>query len=203
MYIRAISASGPLRQNHFWGLDKSFYTLLQFVTLDDIADVYYPLILEKPYLGGFFFPILIFISIGLMNLVTASLVENAMQTAAIEAEEERLKLKKKVKGVTWSRSPLRVGKELHHGIAFDIINILYMYNIINISISQSACDQCRLNARAPIHRYTDQRTDTPIRKRTHRYTDTQIQSPTRICYSGTSAYQRNGVAAYRRNGVTA
>ena len=63
--------------------------------------------------------------------------------------------------------------------------------------NQSACD------RAPIHRYTDQRTDTPIRKRTHRYTDTQIQSPTRICYSGTSAYQRNGVAAYRRNGVSA
>jgi len=47
------------------------------VTLDDIADVYFPLVLEKPYLCAFFFPILIFISIGLMNLVTAALVENA------------------------------------------------------------------------------------------------------------------------------
>lgn len=115
MFLVSVSRSG--RQNHFWGLDKSFYTLLQFVTLDDIADVYYPLILEKPYLGGFFFPILIFISIGLMNLVTASLVENAMQTAAIEAEEERLKLKKKVKGVTQSRSSLRVGLKSPHDIA--------------------------------------------------------------------------------------
>lgn len=46
------------------------------MTLDDIADVYYPLVLERPYLCAFFFPILIFISIGLMNLVTAALVEN-------------------------------------------------------------------------------------------------------------------------------
>ena len=82
---------------NFAGLPSTLLTLLQFVTLDDVADVYFPLIMAKPYLCAFFFPILMFISVGLMNLVTASLVENAMQTAALEAEEERLKLKKKVK----------------------------------------------------------------------------------------------------------
>jgi len=87
-----------LVETNFFGLNRSLLTLLQFVTLDDIADVYFPLVLEKPYLCAFFFPILIFISIGLMNLVTAALVENAMQTAAIEAEEEKQRLKKKVKG---------------------------------------------------------------------------------------------------------
>ena len=73
-------------------------TFIQFATLDDISEVYYPLIMEKPYLAAFFLPMLLFISIGLMNLVTATLVENAMKTAAMEAEEERLKLKKKIKG---------------------------------------------------------------------------------------------------------
>lgn len=87
-----------LVETNFFGLNRALLTLLQFVTLDDIADIYFPLVLEKPYLCAFFFPILIFISIGLMNLVTAALVENAMQTAAIEAEEEKQKLKKKVKG---------------------------------------------------------------------------------------------------------
>ena len=66
----------PSRYTQFLGLNRSLLTLLQFVTLDDIADVYYPLVLERPYLCAFFFPILIFISIGLMNLVTAALVEN-------------------------------------------------------------------------------------------------------------------------------
>ena len=61
-----------LVETNFFGLNRSLLTLLQFVTLDDIADVYFPLVLEKPYLCAFFFPILIFISIGLMNLVTAA-----------------------------------------------------------------------------------------------------------------------------------
>ncbi|CAJ1401992.1 unnamed protein product [Effrenium voratum] len=86
-----------LVQDHFFGINKAFITLLQFVTLDNVAEVYYPLIFAKPWLCVYFFPILIFISIGLMNLVTAALVENAMQAAAIEAEEERMKLKAKVR----------------------------------------------------------------------------------------------------------
>ena len=36
-----------------------------------------------------------------MNLVTAALVENAMETAAHEAEEERQKLKRRVQSVPW------------------------------------------------------------------------------------------------------
>ena len=98
-HLRYHSSTGGIIESNFAGLGTSFLTLLQFVTLDDVSDVYFPLIMERPYLCAFFFPLLVFISIGLMNLVTASLVENAMQTAALEAEEERLKLKKKVKNV--------------------------------------------------------------------------------------------------------
>jgi len=91
-------ATAAVVDQRFFGLGKCFVTFIQFATLDDISEVYYPLIMEKPYLAAFFLPMLLFISIGLMNLVTATLVENAMKTAAMEAEEERLKLKKKIKG---------------------------------------------------------------------------------------------------------
>lgn len=100
-----------LVQDHFFGINKAFITLLQFVTLDNVAEVYYPLIFAKPWLCVYFFPILIFISIGLMNLVTAALVENAMQAAAIEAEEERMKLKAKVRSV-WDSAVARAKREL-------------------------------------------------------------------------------------------
>ena len=95
--LRTHPTLGILVEENYNGLNRSFLTLLQFVTLDGIANVSYPLMLEKPYLGILFFPILIFISIGLMNLVTAALVENAMETSASEAEEKRRELKEKVK----------------------------------------------------------------------------------------------------------
>ncbi|CAE7490358.1 unnamed protein product, partial [Symbiodinium natans] len=82
---------------HFPNLFTSILTLLQFVTLDSIAAVYYPLIVHKPLLIIYFVPIMVIVSIGLMNLVTAVLVENALENAAAEAEAERLNLKKKIK----------------------------------------------------------------------------------------------------------
>ncbi|CAE7769780.1 unnamed protein product [Symbiodinium sp. CCMP2456] len=69
-----------------------------FVTLDGLSEVWFPLILKKPWLWTYFLPILVFISIGLLNLVTAALVENAMDNAAHSMEEERAMLKRKVRG---------------------------------------------------------------------------------------------------------
>ena len=59
------------------------------MTLDSISAVYFPLIEAKPFLVVFFLPILVVVSIGLMNLVTAALVENAMANATQQAEEEQ------------------------------------------------------------------------------------------------------------------
>eukprot|EP00435_Cladocopium_sp_Y103_P042299 s604_g11.t1 len=52
---------------------------------------------QKPMLILYFGPILFIVSIGLMNLITAVLVENSLEHAAHEAETERLQLKKRVK----------------------------------------------------------------------------------------------------------
>lgn len=84
-------------REHFGSLQRAIITLIQFVTLDSIAAIYYPLVQAKPYLLVIFAPMLIVISVGLMNLVTAVLVENALEVSANEQEEERNQLKKKVK----------------------------------------------------------------------------------------------------------
>ena len=83
-YLATQAATAEIVETQFFGLNRAMMTLIQFVTLDNISEVYYPLIMHRPWLSVYFFPIFIFISIGLMNLVTAALVENAMQTAAHE-----------------------------------------------------------------------------------------------------------------------
>jgi len=90
--------TGPIVEIHFASLPTSILTLVQFVTLDSIAAVYFPLMQAKPELVFFFVPIGLVVSIGLMNLVTAVLVENALENAEQEKELERLQLKNKVKG---------------------------------------------------------------------------------------------------------
>ncbi|CAE7879495.1 SCN1A [Symbiodinium microadriaticum] len=82
---------------YFSSLMVAVMTLMQFVTMDSLATIYFPLIEARPYLVLFFLPLLIFISIGLMNLVTAALVENAMKHQAEQEEQHKLQLKAKVR----------------------------------------------------------------------------------------------------------
>lgn len=65
--------------------------------MDAIAEVYFPLVVEKPILIIYFLPLLMFLSIGLMNLVTAVLVDHALRQSSLEAEAEREKKKKEIK----------------------------------------------------------------------------------------------------------
>lgn len=45
-------------------------------TEDGIANIYFPLVMQKPFLIIYFLPLLLFLSIALMNLVTAVLVDS-------------------------------------------------------------------------------------------------------------------------------
>ena len=66
---------------HFRSVPITMLTLSQFVTLDSIAAVYYPLVVERPWLVMYFGAIVLILSIALMNLVTAVLVEGALESA--------------------------------------------------------------------------------------------------------------------------
>ena len=89
-----------LVSENFRGVLRSMLTLIQFVTLDGLTDIYFPLVIEKPWLAPYFFSILLVVSIGVLNLVTAALVEKGMENAQANADDERAKLKRKVKGDT-------------------------------------------------------------------------------------------------------
>jgi len=74
--------------NSFGSLRVTMLTLLQFLTLDSIYQIYIPLVIEKPGLMLYFLAIILILPITLMNLVTAVLVENGMTAAQKEAEFE-------------------------------------------------------------------------------------------------------------------
>ena len=73
-------------------------TIFQFVTLDGLGEIYCPLIIEKPWLSVYFFAIVLVISIGLLNIVTACVVQTATANAAASADEERSRFKEQVCG---------------------------------------------------------------------------------------------------------
>ena len=127
--LRSLDETAGIVRDNFFGLNRALLTLIQFVTLDSISEIYFPLIMNKPWLCFFFMPILVFLSVGLMNLVTAALVENAMEMAAHEAEEERLKLKKRV------RSALPSLIDIFHSLDKDRSGLLTREEVENVPLS--------------------------------------------------------------------
>ena len=95
--LRADPYTELILQENFSSVPRATLTLLQFVTLDGIAEVYFPLVVKKPVLMIYFLPLLMFLSIALMNLVTAVLVEHALQQSTQEAESAREKKKDELK----------------------------------------------------------------------------------------------------------
>eukprot|EP00931_Biecheleriopsis_adriatica_P019401 TRINITY_DN13229_c1_g1_i1.p1 TRINITY_DN13229_c1_g1~~TRINITY_DN13229_c1_g1_i1.p1 ORF type:complete len:575 (+),score=119.80 TRINITY_DN13229_c1_g1_i1:99-1823(+) len=71
---------------HFGSLQRTLLTLMAFVCADSVAGVYAPLIIERPLLIVYFVGLLLMVSVALMNLVTAVLVEGALNNAAADKE---------------------------------------------------------------------------------------------------------------------
>ena len=60
----------------FGSFPKALLSLVQFVSADNIADLYFPLVVAKPELALLFAPLLIIVTVGLMGLVPLILFEN-------------------------------------------------------------------------------------------------------------------------------
>lgn len=82
--------TAPIVQANFSSLGTTFLTLTQFVALDSAAAVYKPLVEAKPILIFYFGSIVLFVSIALMNLVTAVLVEGALNHAQSDRDLEKI-----------------------------------------------------------------------------------------------------------------
>lgn len=79
---------GDMVLYHFGTLPKTMLTLMQFYTMDSIANVYFPLIDFKPTLAVYFGGVFVVVSISLMNMVTALIVNSALETARDDLEME-------------------------------------------------------------------------------------------------------------------
>lgn len=86
--LQADVVTSRIIQENFSSLFVIMMTLSQFVTMDSIASIYIPLIKKKPELSSYFIALVIIVSIALMNLVTAVLVEGALDHARQEKEED-------------------------------------------------------------------------------------------------------------------
>jgi len=75
-------------EENFSSLPMIFLTLLQFVLVDGVSDIYLPFIRVQPGLAVYFGALISFLSILLANLVTAVLVDDAIQNSQLD---ERIK----------------------------------------------------------------------------------------------------------------
>jgi len=73
---------------YFPDIPVSMLTLLQFVCMDSMGGIYRPLILQDPSLVIFFLPFILVVSIALMNLVTAVIVEGAIEQGKSDRESQ-------------------------------------------------------------------------------------------------------------------
>lgn len=73
-------------QQHFGSLQNTMLTFTRFMHMDSAWVIYEPLIQRKPILVGYFGCMVLVISVGLMNVVTAVLVEGALDHANQDKE---------------------------------------------------------------------------------------------------------------------
>lgn len=89
-----------LVETFFPDLPSTMLTLVQFATLDSMNVIYMPLIQEMPILAIYFFSLILIVSIVLMNLITAVVVNSALESALKDKEliavHEALEKKKMV-----------------------------------------------------------------------------------------------------------
>eukprot|EP00929_Paragymnodinium_shiwhaense_P082347 TRINITY_DN4337_c0_g2_i1.p1 TRINITY_DN4337_c0_g2~~TRINITY_DN4337_c0_g2_i1.p1 ORF type:complete len:472 (-),score=65.96 TRINITY_DN4337_c0_g2_i1:189-1604(-) len=76
---------------YFCDLPGTMLSLLQFVTMDSPSSIYRPLVKASPGLIIYFCAIILIVSIGLMNLVTAAIVSGAFEQAAKDKEVLKLR----------------------------------------------------------------------------------------------------------------
>merc|ERR1740123_876125 len=77
-----------LVQERFPNMMVTMLTLMQFVSMDSISSIYFPLIMHEPLLIVFFLPFILVVSISLMNLVTAVIVEGAIEQGKTDREAQ-------------------------------------------------------------------------------------------------------------------
>ena len=65
----------PLVEEKFRSFPRALLSLVQFVSGDNISDLYFPLVFARPQLAFLFIPLLILVTVGLMSLIPVILFD--------------------------------------------------------------------------------------------------------------------------------
>jgi len=84
---------------HFSSLPRILLSLIQFVTGDSISGIYFPLIVNRPMLCIYFVALIITVTLALMNLVVATLVEDAISMARMDSDMEAVYTRRKLNAI--------------------------------------------------------------------------------------------------------
>jgi len=71
------------------GVGFAMLTLAQFLMLDSIGGIYRPLVVQRPWLIFYFALFILLVSVAVLNLVTAVMVDSAMQQSTEDREVQR------------------------------------------------------------------------------------------------------------------
>lgn len=115
---------------NFGSLFQTLLFLVQFVTCDSIAAVYVPLIKAKPILAFYFLALLLIVSIALMNLVLANIVEQALASAHSDQE-----LEIKIRGER-IREMAPILEDIFKSLDIEDKNVLTLEQLVEIDMSQ-------------------------------------------------------------------
>lgn len=88
-----------IMETNFSSLGTCIMFLVQFVTLDSVAAVYMPICEKKPLLIIYFVGLILVVSISLMNLVMAKIVEGALDAASKDRELENEQRKEQIRSL--------------------------------------------------------------------------------------------------------
>lgn len=77
------------RSENFEHFGDAMLTLFQCFTLDSAGEVYRPLITHNPTLIAYFMTVILIMAVSLMNLVTAVMVNSALDQASEDKDVKR------------------------------------------------------------------------------------------------------------------
>jgi voltage-gated sodium channel len=98
--LRNHPATKELIADRFPDLLRTFMTTWSFTNADSIGDIYEPLIAQDPSFAFVFVPIWIVVSVALMNLVTAVIVDTAIERHKTNDLLKRAEMRKKIRALT-------------------------------------------------------------------------------------------------------
>jgi Ca2+-binding EF-hand superfamily protein len=84
-------------EDRFSSIPAIILTLMQFATEDSISAFYYPIVVASPGQSLFFLVCFFVVSVLLMNLVAATVIDDALQRSHRDREQETQAIRKKLK----------------------------------------------------------------------------------------------------------